>query len=395
MKQAFVIASKDIMRSVRDRSAIVTAIVAPLALAFILSTVLGGADGSSLNAKFAIVNEDGGSVSAVLVDDILPSLEDEGVELVESDSVEEARSMAEAGDVDAAFVLPEGFTESVQSTEAAEMTIFANAESEIGRQVAQSVAESYAAELNAVRLSVGTVLVAAGGSASPTEMQELQADAGERPMPARLVESSAGSRQFDSNTFFAAGMGVFFLFFTAQLGAVSLLQERKEGTLARLLAAPVSRGAVIGAKAVYSFVIGMVSMIVLIVASHFLMDASWGDPVAVAVVVLAAVFAAMGLQSLVATLATTDEQAAGYGAVVGVTLGLLGGTFFPIAQGPGLIAKLAYLSPHSWIMRALGELSGGAGTLADVLPAVGALVLFGAATGTVALIRSRSLVMAG
>ena len=395
MKKAFVIASKDIKRSVRDRSAIVTAVVAPLALAFILSTVLGGSDGSSLNTTFAIVDEDGGQASAVLVDDILPSLEDEGVDLVESDSIEEARSMAEDGEVDAAFVLPEGFTESVQSSEAAEITIFTNAESEIGRQVAQSVAESYAAELNAVRLSLSTVQVEAGGTASPAEMQELQAEASEQPIPTRLVESSAGSRQFDSNTFFAAGISVFFLFFTAQLGAVSLLQERKEGTLARLLAAPVSRGAVIGAKAIYSFVIGVVSMVILIIASHFLMDASWGDPLAVTVVVLAAVFAAMGLQSLVATLATTDEQAAGYGAVVGVTLGLLGGTFFPITQGPGLIAKLSYISPHSWIMRALGELSGGAGTLADVLPAVGALVLFGAATGTVALARSRSLVMAG
>jgi len=395
MKKAFIIASKDIKRSVRDRSAIVTAVVAPLALAFILSTVLGGADGSSLNVTFAIVDDDGGEASAVLIDDILPSLEDEGVELVQSDSIEEARRMAEDGDVDSAFIIPDGFTEAVQSTEGAEITILTNAESEIGPQVAQSVAESYAAELNAVRLSIGTVAVSAGGAPSPTEMQELQADASERPMPALLVESSAGSRQFDSNTFFAAGIGVFFLFFTAQLGAVSLLQERKEGTLARLLAAPVSRGAVVGAKAIYSFVIGVVSMAILIVASRFLMDASWGDPVAVAVVVLAAVFAAMGLQSLVATLATTDEQAAGYGAVVGVTLGLLGGTFFPIAQGPGLIAKLSYLSPHSWIMRALGEVSGGAGTLVDVLPAVAALVLFGATTGTIALIRSRNLVMAG
>ena len=109
MKKAFVIASKDIKRSVRDRSAIVTAVVAPLALAFILSTVLGGADGSSLNTKFAIVDEDGGQASAVLVDDILPSLEDEGVELVRSDSIEEARSMAEDGEVDAAFVTARGF----------------------------------------------------------------------------------------------------------------------------------------------------------------------------------------------------------------------------------------------------------------------------------------------
>jgi ABC-2 type transport system permease protein len=102
----------------------------------------------------------------------------------------------------------------------------------------------------------------------------------------------------------------------------------------------------------------------------------------------------MGLQSLVATLAKTDEQAAGYGAIVGVTLGLLGGTFFPIAQAPGLMADLSLISPHRWILRALGELSGGAGTLGDVLPAVGALVLFGAITGAIALVRSRSMVMA-
>jgi ABC-2 type transport system permease protein len=302
--------------------------------------------------------------------------------------------MAEEGEVEAAFILPEGFTEAVQSSEAAEITILTDPESEIGTLVAKSVAESYASELNAVRLSIGTVVAGSEGPPDPAEIQELQADASSMQMPARLVESSAGSRQFDSNTFFAAGIGVFFLFFTAQLGAVSLLEERKQGTLARLLAAPVSRGAIVGAKAIYGFVIGVVSMAILIVASYFLMDASWGDPLAVAVVVVGAVFAAMGLQSLVATLAKTDEQAAGYGAIVGVTLGLLGGTFFPIAQAPGLMADLSLISPHRWILRALGELSGGAGTLGDVLPAVGALVLFGAITGAIALVRSRSMVMA-
>ena len=394
MRRALVIASKDLKRSVRDRSAIITAVVAPLALAFILSTVLGGADGSSLNVTFAVVDQDGGDVSAVLVDDILPSLESEGVELIETDSVDEARRMAEEGEVSAAFVLPEGFTEAVQSSEPAEITILTDPESEIGTQVAHSVAESYATELNAVRLSIGTVVAGSEGAADSPEIQKLQADAGTVQMPARLVESSAGSRQFDSNTFFAAGIGVFFLFFTAQLGAVSLLQERKEGTLARLLAAPVSRGAIVGGKAIYGFVIGAMSMAILIVASIFLMGSSWGDPLAVTVVVLGAVFAAMGLQSLVATLASTDEQAAGYGAIVGVTLGLLGGTFFPIAQAPGLMANLSLLSPHRWILRSLGELSGGAGTLGDVLPAVGALVLFGAITGAIALVRARSMVVA-
>ncbi|MPZ90053.1 MAG: ABC transporter permease subunit [Actinobacteria bacterium] len=392
MKNAFIIASKDLMRSVRDRSAIVTAIVAPFALAFILSTVLGGEDGSSLNVTFATVDQDGGPVSTVLIDEILPSLEQEGAELVDAGSVEGARRMAEDGDIAAAFVLPEGLSEAVQSNEPAEITVIADPEAEIGGQIARGVAEGFAAELNAARLSIGTVI--ASGAADPSEIQGLQQEASDVPMPTRLVKSSAGGRQFDSNTFFAAGIAVFFLFFTVQLGAVSLLQERKEGTLARLLAAPVSRATIVSAKAIYSFVLGALSMTILIVASTFLMGAQWGDPLGVAVVVLSAVFAAMGLQSLVATLASTDEQAAGYGAIVGVTLGLLGGTFFPIAQGPGLISRLSFVSPHRWIMRSLGELSGGAGTLADVLPSVAVLLLFGAITGAVALYRSRSLVAA-
>lgn len=100
----------------------------------------------------------------------------------------------------------------------------------------------------------------------------------------------------------------------------------------------------------------------------------------------------MGVQSLVTTLAKTDEQAIGYGSIVGVTLGLLGGTFFPLSQAPGFVAKLSFLTPHAWLMRGLGELSGGAGGLADVFPAIAALLAFGLVTGTLALFRAHKLV---
>jgi ABC-2 type transport system permease protein len=130
------------------------------------------------------------------------------------------------------------------------------------------------------------------------------------------------------------------------------------------------------------------------IAAKFLLGAEWGDPLGVALLVLGGVFAATGLQSLVTTLAKTDEQANGYGNIVGVTLGLLGGTFFPIAQGPGLVADLSFVTPHAWLMRGLGELSGGAGSAIDVLPALGALALFGGITGAIALVRARGLVVA-
>ena len=51
-------------------------------------------------------------------------------------------------------------------------------------------------------------------------------------------------------TFYAGGMSIFFLFFTAQSGVTALLEERRGGTMARLLSSPISAAAVLGGAGV-------------------------------------------------------------------------------------------------------------------------------------------------
>ena len=390
MRAVLRIATKDLKRSIRDRSAIALSIVAPLVLAFILSSVLGNAD-ESFSVNYAVVDQDGGHIARGFVEEALGGMEEEGfAEIQEVDGIAEAERLIDNDDIGAAFVLPSGFTDAVQGGQAAEIRVLKSPDARISAEIARSVATGFASDLNAVSLSIATALADEGGSEQPAE--ELAEAARSTPVPARVTEEVAGSREFDTKTFFAAGMAVFFLFFTAQFGAVSLLTERKEGTLSRLLAAPVSTRSIIGAKALYGYVLGAGSMAVLIVATSFLMGASWGDPLGVALLVAAGVFAAMGIQSVVTTLAKTDEQAAGYGSIVGVTLGLLGGTFFPLSQA-GLLQNLSYATPHAWLMRGFGDLSGGAGTITDTLPSLLALLAIGAVTGTIALMRSRYLVV--
>jgi ABC-2 type transport system permease protein len=390
MRAVLRIATKDLKRSIRDRSAIALSIVAPLVLAFILSSVLGNAD-ESFSVNYAVVDQDGGHIARGFVEEALGGMEEEGfAEIQEVDGIAEAERLIDNDDIGAAFVLPSGFTDAVQGGQAAEIRVLKSPDARISAEIARSVATGFASDLNAVSLSIATALADEGGSEQPAE--ELAEAARSTSVPARVTEEVAGSREFDTKTFFAAGMAVFFLFFTAQFGAVSLLTERKEGTLSRLLAAPVSTRSIIGAKALYGYVLGAGSMAVLIVATSFLMGASWGDPLGVALLVAAGVFAAMGIQSVVTTLAKTDEQAAGYGSIVGVTLGLLGGTFFPLSQA-GLLQNLSYATPHAWLMRGFGDLSGGAGTITDTLPSLLALLAIGAVTGTIALMRSRYLVV--
>ena len=395
MQSVIVIAAKDLLRSFRDRSALVIAVLAPLGLAFILSTVLGGAGGEAFTARYAVVNEDRGRLGNAFVGGVLRELERAGVaEITSVSSAGKARELAEDGEVAAAFVIPAGFSRMVEAGEPGELAVVTNPESEVGAQIARSVARQFAAEANAIQLAVATVASARGRTADRTEIAALAARARALPMPVGLEEEGAGSREFTGETFFAAGMAVFFLFFTTQFGAVSLLRERREGTLARLLAAPISRRAIVGAKALFTFTLGVTSMTVLVLASTFLLGAEWGNPAGVAALVVAGVFAAMGIQSLVTTLAKTDEQAAGYGSIVAVTLGLLGGTFFPLSEAPGLVADLSLITPHAWLMRGLGALSGGSGGVSELAPAIAALVAFGAFTGGIALLRARTLVVA-
>ncbi len=384
MRAALLIAGKDLRERLRDRSALLIAVVVPLALAAIFSLTLHDVTGGSITFEYALADEDGGPVATAFREDVLGKLERDGlVDLTVAGSAAEARTLAERDAVGAAFVLPAGLTAAVASGRPATLSVIGSAEAPVAAQVGVSIADGFAAELNAVRLAVATVIASDGGVIDRTA---LAASAAEIPRQIEIRDVSAERRELDTETFYAAGMAVFFLFFTVQFGVTSLLDERRDGTLWRLVAAPIARSSILGGKLLTSFVLGLASMLVLVVATSLTLGAEWGEPGGVALVLLAGVLAAIGVMALIATIAKTAEQAGYAQAVAALTLGLLGGAFFPVARVGGAIATLSLLTPHAWFLRGLGELAGGDGPGA-VLPAVGAMLAFAAVTGGVALLR--------
>ena len=130
-------------------------------------------------------------------------------------------------------------------------------------------------------------------------------------------------------------------------------------------------------------------MSVLAVATSLLFGAKWGNPLGVAVLVVAAICAATGIMALIATLARNAEQAANWQSVVSVVLGLLGGTFFPVSQAPGVLSTLSFAAPQAWFLRGLGDLRGG--SLGEVWVPALAMLGFAAVAGGLALLRLRRL----
>jgi ABC-2 type transport system permease protein len=386
MRTAWLICAKDLRARTRDRSAFIIGIVVPLALAFIFNLIFSGVSGGSAVINLGVVDADHGAASQPFTQQVLPAVKSGGlIALHSEDSAGRARALAAAGKLDAVIVIPAGFSARVQDGRTASMQVIGNVDASVATEVARSIAEAYTAELNRVRLSVATVVAGQGSGNAGT----LAAQAAATATPVAVSDVSAQTKELDTKSFFAAGMAVFFLFFTVQFGVTSLLEERSDGTLARLLAAPVSRASILGGKLLTSFALGLISMTVLVVATSLLFGADWGNPLGVAVLIVAAIASAMGIMSLIATLARNAEQAANWQSVVSVVLGLLGGTFFPVSQAPGVLSTLTFFAPQAWFLRGLGDLRGG--SLSVIWVPVLAMLGFAVVTGGVSLFRLRRL----
>src|SRR6266700_2290111 len=387
MRAAWLICMKDLRARLRDRSAILIGVVVPLGLAFIFNAIFSGVSGASV-ISLGVVNADHGVVSQQFTGQVLPAVGRSGVIAIHLEgSVAQARALAAKGKLAAVIVIPAGFSAQVQAGQPASMQVIGNVDAPISTEVARSIAESFAADLNRIRLSVATA--AAGTKLTPAQIQAVAAQAAAVAAPTAVSDVSAQTKELNQKSFFAAGMAVFFLFFTVQFGVTSLLEERNEGTLARLLAAPISRASILGGKLLTSFLLGAISMTVLVVATTVLFGAAWGNPFGVAVLIVTAIMAATGIMALIATLARNAEQAANWQSVTAVILGLVGGTFFPVSQAPGVLSRLTFVAPQAWFLRGLGDLRG-AGVPAVWTPAL-AMLAFAAVTGAVALFRLRRL----
>ena len=389
MRASLVIAGKDLRQKIGDRSALFLAVLAPLGLAFLFSTMLPNQDG--FHADYVVVDLDGGPIAQGLRAGPLQGLADAEVATITTvDTEAAARTQVEAGDVDAAIVIPTGFSAAIQGGEPAHLLVIGGP-STLSAEIARSVLAGFGSDVTAVQVGVRAALAATAATPEPSLIARLAGDALAIPAPIVVSADATADRQASSKTYYGASMAVLFVFFAAQFGVVGLLAERRNGTLARMLASPIGPSTILFGKVLVSLVMAVVSMSVVVIATTILLGASWGDPLAVAGLVLATAIAATGIATLVVGFARTEEQAGGAIAIVALTLAVLGGSFFPLSQAPEGLAALSLLTPHAWFIRGVNDLAGGGG-IGTVAGSILVLLAVGAVTGGVGLARARRVV---
>ena len=388
VRGALLVLAKDLRIAVRSRTLLVLGILAPLGLVLVFNVVFGGLEDPDAPVTFdvGVVDLDGGDVAAGFTD-LLGDLADSGLlDLRDLRDEGAAREAVDTGEVAAVWVVPEGFSSAVRAARDAELLVVADVDSPNTAAFARSLAERYATGVRTSSLAAQTAV--ATGVATPETAGELAEEVATGTPLVSLEVEEADTGALPPLTGMTAGITLFFVFFTAGLPIVSILEERTHGTLARLLVAPMPSWSITAGKVLAAVVLGVLSLACLMVATTLLMGVEWGSPVGALMLATAAVVAATGIMAVAGSLARTTEQAGNVQGLVAVAFALIGGVFIPgSARSSGLLANLEKLTPHGWFREGLAaQLDGG---LADAVPAAGVLLAMGLVTGAVGLTLSR------
>lgn len=407
MKKVFLIGLKDLKLIFRDPAALVLMLLAPFALTIGLGLVTGNLSNSSesgiSNIPVIIVDQDHGQLGNTLVEMFQSA---DLADLVAPTVMEDytaAKALVDGDKAAAVVFIPAGFTDGIipsgsalqSNPKVVQIELYNNPNAPTSAGVIRTMIENFLTRVETSRVSgqVAVEEMISSGLIQPEQAQsagaalgtKLTASSQEISGTIKIKTRSGEGGTFTVNTLamIAPGMALMFLMYTVTSGGRSLLVERNQGTLPRMFVSPTRSAQILGGKVFGIFLSGLAQMLILLIGTSVLFKFQWGDPLALFVLIVAAVLAATGWGLLIASFAKTPGQISSIGSALMLVFGLLGGSFFSLDALPIWVRTIARVSPNAWGMDGFTSLALGGNLSAITTPILAllimALVLFTAA----------------
>jgi ABC-2 type transport system permease protein len=406
---------KELQIIFKDRGSLAVLFLLPL----IIGSLFGGANLASaknqteaiVSLKIGLVNQDGDAFSQV----IDKALQDIDILKVTSYSTQaEAENLVAKGKLAAAIFIPADFSQMIDAHTPTKVEVVVDPAQPESTSIVAGIMNQVAGEViiwGEVQFGVREVLRTSGllDSATNQERRAIEAQSlgaimtrlnEMRKNPIVSVASEdLQNAKVEGNwaILFLAnlipGVTVLFIFFGVGAASASLLNERESGTLRRVLASPVPRGALIAGKMLAYMLLACLQVVVLFSVAHFGFGMPLGNsPLGLVAITVAVAFVATALGMLVATLAKSADQAGTIGSVLALVIGGIGGSMpmgsaAPMFRAQGLQGTLAHIAPHGYAVEAYYRVMAEKASLVNVLPLVGVLVAMGVVLFVIATLR--------
>ena len=408
MRPILTIVLNDLRIFFSQRGNLVGLLVIPVLLTVVIGWSLGQfVGGGQLRLRVDLIDLDGTGMSARLIDELRaandslvlcpPDNDADDFCMLEGEALDLERAIerARAGRTEALIVVPAGYAAALETFQPAGIDYYSMSDPLQPDAVLHSL-EAVLQRVNGASMTAGVAgalldnviagldLPAIDETVRTGFLDQLFRNAEQKliEMPAPVSfetgqEESGGDASDNGFNQSAPGMGTLYVMFTVLGGMAILLRERRQWTLQRLMALPLSRAQILGSKIVVYFVLGMIQyMIVFVVGGVAGMDFG-DDPLALLAVMAAFVLCITALTFALAPLIRSEGQARGFVLLLSLSLAPLGGAWWPLEIVPDFMRTLGHLSPVAWAMDGFQDLIWYSGGFVDVLPEVG--VLLGAA----------------
>jgi len=400
MKKLLLIGLKDLKLIFRDRAALIFMLLAPFLLTIGMGFVTGRFSGSSSGLSdipVIIVNLDQEQLGNALADVFSSEELADLMEPTASSDPEAARRSVDEDQTAAAIIIPEGFTRSIipaegtmfdsntVQPEAVKIEVYTNPSRPTSSGVVKAIVDEFISRVEEGRTSGMTSIVQLMQSGlldrqnAEGKARILFEDVDQSESTAitlKIDKEGAEAIEFDILAYMAPGMALMFLMYTVSYGGRSILAERSQGTLPRLLVSPTTSLQVLGGKVMGIFFTGVAQVGILILASSVFFGVKWGDTIGLVVLILAAVFGAAGWGMLITALARTPAQVGSVGSATMLIFGILGGSFITLDQLPPFVKTVSKITPNAWGLDGFTTLALG-GTLTNLREPITALVIMG------------------
>ena len=400
MKKLFLIGIKDLKIIFRDRAALTFMLIAPflltIGMGFVTGRFSGGSTGLS-DIPVVIVNLDKEQLGNALED--LFNSEDlaELIAPSQSSNPEEAREKIESNEATAAIIIPKGFTQSIIPTDASafnptyvqpavvQIEVYTNPTSPTSAGVVLAIVDEFMSRVEEGNASAMTSIEALmmSGLVNP---QDIEKEANSlyqnieqnetNAITLTKINQGADAVEFDLLAYFAPGMALMFLMYTVSYGGRSILAERAQGTLPRLMTSPTRTVQILGGKVLGIFLMGVAQIGILILASSIFFQVKWGDTPGIIALVLAAVFGATGWGMLITSFSRTPAQVGSIGSAIMLIFGIMGGSFISLDQFPPFMRIISKITPNAWGLDGFTTLALG-GTITNLVEPISALLIMG------------------
>jgi ABC-2 type transport system permease protein len=393
------IAFKDLQILFRDRGELLTLFLLPLIFIIVFSGALGalGGDDEVARLTLPVVDLDGGEAAQAL----LAGIDSAGGLQTKLYEEPAARSQLEANDINRMLVIPAGFTSGTQLGEQVELTLLSHPDADIQEtEAVRLVIVGVASEMSLESQILASLRQMGDMQASVPQEQQVftterviaQANSQFESSQTRplievieTVPSREGERELVASIGLVAvsGIAVLFVFGTAQVTARSIYDEKKVGSFRRLLAAPMSKSALLSGKMLPNIIVGLIQFTVIFAFGVF--GLKWlgldaptlgSQPLSVVLVCIVICLCSTAFGILIAAIARTENQIGGLTSLFVWGLGILGGAFIPIAFLDQFLGPVVKVIPQYWANRALSSLMLRNLGLADITTEIGVLLGF-------------------